>query len=337
MSPSLRQFEGCLIGQCLGDALGFPVEGQNPEICHQYVLKNLVEFPAKLPGRAHFPFGQYTDDSQLARELIQSYVEHNGEFIPEAYAKRIAAIFSENRIIGRGMATQRAAYNLIQGVPWEKAGTPPPYAGNGSAMRAAPIGLFFYEDQEQLVKGAIDQGRITHTDPRCNAGSVTIAGSVAQVLQQETIESAKILEKLTNLVKPIDKIMAQGLENLHDWVKLSPEEAVGKIAPYGVEPDRQDLMWEGISPFVISSVLWSLYSFLRTPSSYITTISTAISVGGDVDTTAAMAGAISGAYLGIEVIPAQLAKQLTDQGSWRYHDLLNIAKECFRCTRKLSC
>lgn len=27
-----QQFSGCLIGQCLGDALGFPVEGYPPEI-----------------------------------------------------------------------------------------------------------------------------------------------------------------------------------------------------------------------------------------------------------------------------------------------------------------
>jgi ADP-ribosylglycohydrolase len=44
-------------------------------------------------------------------------------------------------------------------------------------------------------------------------------------------------------------------------------------------------------------VLWSLYSFLRSPEDYWETVCTAIAVGGDVDTTAAMAGAVSGAYL----------------------------------------
>jgi ADP-ribosylglycohydrolase len=27
------QFSGCLVGQCLGDALGFPVEGFPEEMC----------------------------------------------------------------------------------------------------------------------------------------------------------------------------------------------------------------------------------------------------------------------------------------------------------------
>ena len=31
------QFSGSLIGQCLGDALGFPVEGSPPDICASYV------------------------------------------------------------------------------------------------------------------------------------------------------------------------------------------------------------------------------------------------------------------------------------------------------------
>ena len=42
-------------------------------------------------------------------------------------------------------------------------------------------------DPKCLVKGAIDQGRITHTDSRCNAGAITIAGAVTLALSQETI------------------------------------------------------------------------------------------------------------------------------------------------------
>jgi hypothetical protein len=50
-------------------------------------------------------------------------------------------------------------------------------------------------------------------------------------------------------------------------------------------------------------VLWSLYSFLTSPDGYWETICTAIAVGGDVDATAAMAEAMSGAFLGLDAIP----------------------------------
>ena len=36
-APRVDQFSGSLIGQCLADALGSPVEGQGPALCQAYV------------------------------------------------------------------------------------------------------------------------------------------------------------------------------------------------------------------------------------------------------------------------------------------------------------
>src|SRR5690606_19996086 len=89
-------------------------------------------------------------------------------------------------------------------------------------------------------------------------------------------------------------------------------------------PDHRE-PWPGISPFVIPSVLWSLYAFLRSPDDYFETICTAIAVGGDVDTTAAMAGAISGAYLGEGALPAHLVERVHDQARWTFEDARRLA------------
>jgi ADP-ribosylglycohydrolase len=75
--------------------------------------------------------------------------------------------------------------------------------------------------------------------------------------------------------------------------------------------------------------LWSLYAFLRSPEDYWETVCTAIAVGGDVDTTAAMAGAISGAYLGLEAIPAHLVRRLTDRGTWGFDELVELARATY--------
>ncbi len=132
--PTKEQFEGCLIGQCVGDALGFVVEGQPPEVCREYVEETLDKEHPGDRRRERYAFGQYSDDSQLAREVLQSYAACGG-FDPEDYARRIAAIFSEGRIVGRGRATEEAAARLARGVPWQESGTLPPSAGNGSAVR----------------------------------------------------------------------------------------------------------------------------------------------------------------------------------------------------------
>ncbi len=155
--PRLEQFRGCLIGQCLGDAIGCRVEGYSPEVCQNFVRSQVRRKKIRDRDRFGLPFGQYTDDSQLARELLQSYV-NCGQFDPSDYATRIADIFAQQRIVGRGRATEEAANRLIRGVAWQEAGTPAPNAGNGSAMRAGPIGLIFYDDPSQLVQAACDRG-----------------------------------------------------------------------------------------------------------------------------------------------------------------------------------
>jgi ADP-ribosylglycohydrolase len=325
--PRKEQFSGCLIGQCLGDALGFPVEGYPPEVCEQYVREILRKGRAGEKTRSFYPFGQYTDDSQLARELMISYISCQ-QFRPDDFARRIAVIFQEERIVCRGRATEEAAQRLLKGVCWEESGTPSPSAGNGSAMRAGPVGLFFYDDPQKLIQAAHDQGRITHQDKRCSAGSVAIAGAVALAIQQRPIDKQYFIEQISMWAGTIDESTASHVQELIQWISLSPEQAIHYISRAGLSPEHTE-RWKGISPFVTGSVLWSLYSFLRTPDDYWQTVCTAIAVGGDVDTTAAMAGAVSGAYLGVDEVPMHLSHRLTDQGGWGYDELVNLGNTCY--------
>ena len=334
MLPRREQFSGCLIGQCLGDALGFPVEGCPPRICRAYVQEVLRTERAEVQGRGPFPFGQYTDDSQLARELLLSYLDRGG-FDPGDYAGRIAALFAENRVVGRGRATEEAARRLARGVPWERAGTPPPSAGNGSAMRAGPVGLLFFDDPPGLIQAAWDQGRITHQDRRCAAGAVAIAGAVALALRGEAAAPERFLERLSQWVRRVDPATASSVRALARWLVLPPEEAAPRIAREGLDPGAGD-PGEGISPFVTASVLWSLYAFLRTRGDYWQTVCTAIAAGGDTDTTAAMAGAISGAHLGLGALPSRLARRVTDRGTWGFTELVDLAHRCYDLKMRLS-
>jgi ADP-ribosylglycohydrolase len=326
--PKADQFAGSIIGQCLGDAVGFPVEGQPRAVCARYAEIELDrQNPAPL-GRTPFRFGQYTDDSQLARELMASLVE-KGRFDPADYAERIALIFARDLVVGRGRATTDAAGRLARGVPWTESGTPPPSAGNGSAMRAAPIGLFFWDDAQQRVAAAGDQGRITHADPRCSAGAAAIAGATALALRPGSVDPDRFLEALAPEAAAWDPAFETHLGRLRAAIALDPEQAAPLIATLGMDPALAD-GWEGISPFVVGSVLWSLYAFLRSPDDYWGAIRTAIAAGGDVDTTAAMTGAISGARLGLQALPLPLAHRLNDQGTWPFGELVSLAHRLHR-------
>ena len=330
MLPYPEQFAGSLIGQCLGDALGFVVEGSSPSECQEYVEEVLKKGRAGEWSRAPFKFGQYSDDSQLARELLQSYEECGGRFEPARYAERIKTIFADGRIVGPGRSTQEAARRLAEGVPWDEAGTPPPAAGNGSAMRAGPVGLLFFDDPERMIKAAIDQGRITHQDPRCSAGAVAVAGAVALAATSERIEPTQFLGQLSEWVQRVHEPTAVSISQLLGWVALQRQGAADFITKLGRTGEEVTEEEQGITPFVTSSVLWSLYSFLHNPDDYWETICTAIAVGGDVDTTAAMAGAMSGAFLGLDALPEDLAQHVVDCGEWGFDDLIKLARRCHK-------
>jgi ADP-ribosylglycohydrolase len=334
MKPHQDQFSGCLIGQCLGDALGFVVEGFSPAACERYVEDFLKTGRFGEFGRFPFPFGQYSDDSQLARELLQSFAARS-TFDPEDYAERIMRIFAEQRIVGFGYSTKEAVKRLFQGIPWHESGAPPPSAGNGSAMRAAPVGLMYFDDPQALLRTAHDQGRITHRDPRCSAGAVAVSGAVAQVLGEKSISPGPFIATLAEWTRTVEPEMASEIEKLPALLTTEPREAAAIISQAGIDAEYiDDEEWKGISSFVVSSVLWSLYAFLRTPEDYIETIYTAIAAGGDTDTTAAMAGAVSGAYLGIGAIPTDLSRHLTDRETWGFDELVGLAHQCYEIKMK---
>lgn len=329
MIPSEDRFVGCLLGQCLGDALGFVVEGDAPEAAAAYARDVVLARRTPERGREGFRFGQYSDESQLARELMQSLVEHGG-LEPDDYAHRIAVLFAENRVVGRGHCTTAAAERLNAGVPWHRAGTPPPSAGNCSAMRAPPIGLFFASNPTAMTEAACTQSRITHADRRCCAAAAVIACATALAAKSERIEPAEFLGRLQALAVTFEPTVACNLRQLQDWLSLPENEAIGLIARAGLPPGVDSHWRGGISAFVVASLLWALYAFLRSPEDYIRAVATAIYPGGDVDTTAALAGALIGAHLGVAALPADLLGHVNDNGTWSAGELAELARKCRR-------
>jgi ADP-ribosylglycohydrolase len=120
--------------------------------------------------------------------------------------------------------------------------------------------------------------------------------------------------------------VADAIRGLAEWLPLVPDAAARHVHESGLDPAHP--RWQGISAFVTPSVVWSLYAFLRSPDDYWETICIAIGVGGDTDTMASIAGAISGARLGVGALPQQLLAYLTDQGEWNSEELAELANSC---------
>ena len=328
MSDRATALTGCLLGQALGDALGFVVEARPFDTARHYVDACLRAGRAGELAHPEYPFGQYTDDTQLARELLLAFVEARG-WRAETFARRVSDLFAAGADVGAGTGTRAAASRLRAGTPWGLAGTPAPYAGNGSAMRAAPLGILFLDQPAAMVEAAVEHSLVTHLDPRCAAGAVAVAAAAALAVSRGSLNRADFLAGVADTAAVHDATVAAAVRGLDAWVHLPPAEAVRWLHAAGLDPAYPE-EWQGISAFVTPSVVWSLYAFLRDPDDYWTAVCTAIGAGGDTDTMAAIAGAIAGARLGPAALPGPLVERLNDRGAWRAPELAGLAGRAAR-------
>lgn len=325
---------GCLVAQGLGDAIGFLVEGHHPLVCSAFVAEAWARETAPGRTRGSFSFGQYSDDTQLARELALSFVHSKG-WNPADFARRLAQLFRDDTIVGRGQATQAAAERILRGIPWDKAGEPAPSAGNGAAMRAAPVGLMGFGSDDRW-RIADEQARITHLDLRSRAAAILVADVVGDLLDGRDPYDPSWSAHLAERVASMDQALSEGVRSMPALLSASEDDAATWIAKAGTAPAgsaHKFEQWHGISPFATPSVLFALYAFLRSPRDADAVLRCSVAVGGDVDTVAAMAGAMVGAHVGWSGLSDRLrrwAERLNDQGTFGLEELSALAQSLGR-------
>lgn len=160
---------GCLLGTAVGDAIGLPAEGLSA--ARQRRLFGPIDRHRLVFGR-----GMVSDDTEHALLTMQALTVSGGD--PERFGRDLARRLRWWFLAlppGVGLATARACLRLCVGFGPESSGVAS--AGNGPAMRAAAIGAFCADDPDPgrlraLVRVA---ARITHTDPRAEAGALRVA------------------------------------------------------------------------------------------------------------------------------------------------------------------
>lgn len=297
MKPNLKKFQGCLLGLAIGDAMGMPFEGWRPHWIRRKVGDRLDSFlPA--PRRGLEP-GMWTDDTKMALHLAESIVRCKGKVAGEDAARSYLAWFKSGDLRGIGGATLESMTRLAEGVPWDESGKTGTYAaGNGTAMRTAPIGLADCLDLDRLRKDSRSDAVITHNNEEAIAGSRAVNFLVAKgVTDGSAPPSPALLDAAIEFIGPC---------------KLADRLAKAKQFLAEGIPAETALSRLGTSGYVVETVASAAYCFLRTPKDFVETVSSSILAGGDTDTTGAVAGAISGAWNGVSGIPKQLRDGVED-------------------------
>ncbi len=317
MIEDVSRFEGAIIGCAVGDALGAPFEGAPRGSLPSH--DELISGFRKIPG---YPLGQYTDDTQLTVALAESLASAGG-FDAEDLAERFARLWRERTIVGAGGACTMGVMNYIDGSPPDKSGAPPGRAGNGTAMRASPVGLYYRNDPDSLAQVSRGHSAITHLDERAAAGAAAVSRAAALAFHMEKPDREEFLDKCAESSETYSPEMAGYIRELLPQIDYDEADVLPWLATVGMDGPTRWL--GGITPFVISTVLAALYEFLRHPDDWGAAVTSVIRCGGDVDTTGAIVGAISGAWLGIEAIPGHLVETLKDSD-----DIRKTARRLYR-------
>jgi ADP-ribosylglycohydrolase len=311
------RFRGALVGGAIGDAMGRPNEGALRVVARERQLRDYQPWGGWRGG----PKGRITDDTQMTMWLAESILATAGKVL-EAGASGardlllephdLAERFTQERIRGIGQATRAFVHEYkVLGRPWYQAGVAS--AGNGTAMRAAPVGLVHFRDPYRIYRDSLLQSVITHRDSMAIAAAACQAYAVARAaaappsslgpLEARLALCADLATLLEGLERPGYALRGgSGTASLH-----------GRI---GLEMPRY--LQEGIAPFegwhngayVLESLPSALWCFLATPEDFEATLFTAVDAGHDADTVAAMACSVSGAYHGLSRLPSRLLDDL---------------------------
>jgi ADP-ribosyl-[dinitrogen reductase] hydrolase len=293
---------GTLLGMAVGDALGLPMEGMSARRAGRM-------FGGELRHRLVLGRGMISDDTEHACMVAQALLvaPHDAERFARSLAWRLrwwlvglpAAV---------GFGTLRAILKLWMGFPPRSSGVRS--AGNGPAMRAPMIGAFFAEDRVGLAAAVRASTRLTHRDARAETGALVIAlATAAAVRSGDDFDAAALIEAL------IEALIVELRGDLEDEELTRALRLAQEHLRRGAEPSEYAAalgLSRGITGYIHHTVPVALYCWLRTPDDFRRAITSIIALGGDTDTTAAIAGGMAGARVGSAGIPAEWLDGLRD-------------------------
>jgi ADP-ribosylglycohydrolase len=288
---------GSLLGLALGDALGAPFEFLR--------ARNVPDpIPALELEWLDLPPGSTTDDTAMARNLARSLAER-GAFDPDDLVRRHLRWFASDppdvgtltrRVLRRltegDVASAGAAEEAARAI-WRERG-PEVSAGNGSVMYCPPLGLGYAYRPADLLELAPRLSALTHADERCRTAVLAVALAVAALVRGEDRRAAAEAGVGAALER-------EGGEELEFLV-----EHVGRSRPID-GPDQ------GFCLFTAGAAFQALLAF----GEFEPALRHVVGLGGDTDTNAAVAGALLGAFVGVDGLPSAWLERLRDADAIR--------------------
>lgn len=306
MDPRFSRAYGALAGLALGDALGMPTQAMSPQQIQTVYghVTGLVDGDKSQPYAPGMAAGSVTDDTEQALLIASLLLKGHGSGLNlDAGEFSHALLAWEDSMIERGSLdllgpSTKAALERV------RAGENPLRVGgegttNGAAMRVTPIGIAASTSDRQLFADAVwSSCQVTHATRQGFQSAALVAAAVSLGIDAGAADVTDLLWKAVDFVRSLPERGA--------W---SPEPdvvaATHRALKLAAQPSSS-LEWLagqiGTAVASAQAIPMAFALLARDPSPR--ALLQAANLGGDTDTIGAIAGAILGASLGVEVFDA---------------------------------
>ena len=306
MDPRFSRAYGALAGLALGDALGMPTQAMSPQQIQTVYghVTGLVDGDKSQPYAPGMAAGSVTDDTEQALLIASLLLKGHGSGLSlDAGEFSHALLAWEDSMIERGSLdllgpSTKAALERV------RAGENPLRVGgegttNGAAMRVTPIGIAASTSDRQLFADAVwSSCQVTHATRQGFQSAALVAAAVSLGIDAGAADVTDLLWKAVAFVRSLPERGAWSPEPdvvaaTHRALKLAAQPA-------------SSLEWLagqiGTAVASAQAIPMAFALLARDPSPR--ALLEAANLGGDTDTIGAIAGAILGASLGVEVFDA---------------------------------
>ena len=299
------RFRGSLLGSAVGEALGAVTQGLSPRDV-QELFGELDTLPVAASARRPAA----APDSPLLA-VARAFLP-DGILDPEKTADAIARAGRRDDPPG----LSGFARNLLErGLPWHEAGENAPESM--PAVLVLPLALLRAGSFRRLKLEAGILASVTHTHPTAIAGAIAQACAVARILHSlasslDVISFSRSLSPVVAGIEP-DRGTRPRIGKSATTVgrKLGAELPALLLRRAPVQ-EMQETLGNGTAAH--EGIPFALGCFLRSPGDFEEAVLPAVRHGGDARAVAAMAGALSGAYLGESGIPERFLSCLPGRG-----------------------
>ncbi|MDJ1133873.1 ADP-ribosylglycohydrolase family protein [Streptomyces iconiensis] len=304
MSTTRDRARGAMTGLAVGDALGAPAENMKPS--------QIRERWGRIEGFvSDDPAG--TDDTEYAIFSGLLLAEHGSaltvEAVESAWHRWIAdvEIGQEGSFKGAGFSERGTLENLRRGLAAPISAQHRHAWSDGLAMRAAPFGVFAAGRPAEAARLVAIDGTISHEGEGIYGGRAVAAGVAAAMVGDSpdaVVQAAlSVIPENSWTSRSLQRAVSAARRARHrpDATRLSVERAVRSSVVIGGYP------WTDLAP---EAVGLAFGAFTARSGDFRESVLTAVNMGRDADTTAAVAGALAGALRGESAIPAEWAEAI---------------------------